>query len=230
MENTFHIVLVSNQKTFAKNVVPILEEDKNKISIISSEKALYTLLNRGKVDLILIELDFKPKDGITLTGEIKNYKKIKSPHIMLYSNKLDDYIQIIAYNSGVDDFISSNINPALLKARISSIKNRLTKIYTSTKRTPIESNFYVDKEQYLIHTSKGKISLPKKEFELINLMYKNNKKVFTRKEFTMLIWNLNEPTKSRRIDTHIRNIRKVLGKEVIKTIKGKGYSINNEML
>ncbi|MCC6181223.1 MAG: response regulator transcription factor [Bacteroidia bacterium] len=230
MVNIFHIVLISNQKTFANEVVPIIEEDNNKISIISSEKVLYNLLDKEKVDLILMELDFKPKDGITLTGEIKNNKKIKSPHIMLYSNKLDDYIQIIAYNSGVDDYISSNINPKLLRARISSIKKRLTDRYSSTDLIPRESNFYVDKEQYVIHTSKGKISLPKKEFELLNLMYKNNKKVFTRKEITMLIWNLNEPTKSRRIDTHIRNIRKILGKDVIKTVKGKGYSINNEIL
>jgi DNA-binding response OmpR family regulator len=91
-------------------------------------------------------------------------------------------------------------------------------------------NFFVDKEQYLIITPQGKISLPRKEFEMVNLMYQNIHKTFTRQDFAKLIWNSPEVANSRTIDIHIRNIRRTLGNDIIKTSKGIGYSINRDVL
>ena len=61
---------------------------------------------------------------ITLTSDIRNRKDIEQPYVIIFSNKQDDYIQITAFNSGADDFITTPIKPILLEARISTLKKR----------------------------------------------------------------------------------------------------------
>lgn len=207
-----------------------LEEKKYHIVHVQKEEELLTLLANGNVNLVIIELDFKNKDGITLTADIRNLKEIEQPNIILFSNKQDDYIQITAFNAGADDFIVSPIKPILLEARISTLKKRLAAKTIENTNKDLNPNFFVDRDQYLILTKNGKISLPRKEFEMVNLMYQNTHKTFTRQDFANLIWNSPEVANSRTIDIHIRNIRRHLGNDIIKTSKGIGYSINRDLL
>ena len=207
-----------------------LEEKKYKVSFVHSDEELYTLLHHGHVNLVIVELDYKFKDGITITSDIRNLKNIEQPYIILFSNKQDDYIQITAFNSGADDFIITPIKPILLEARIATLRRRTILKNEEETEEQKHPNFFVDKEQYLIITPQGKISLPRKEFEMVNLMYTNTHKTFTRQDFAKLIWNSPEVANSRTIDIHIRNIRRTLGNDIIKTSKGIGYSINRDLL
>jgi DNA-binding response OmpR family regulator len=230
MSKSFHITICSNSETTIKKTMEFLEEKKYKITVVKSEEELLHALTHDDVNLVIIELDFKQKDGITITSDIRNLKGIEQPFIILFSNKQDDYIQITAFNAGADDFIVSPIKPILLEARISTLKKRLANREPDILEEKIHANFFVDKEQYLIITPKGKISLPRKEFEMVNLMYHNIHKTFTRQDFAKLIWNSPEVANSRTIDIHIRNIRRTLGNDIIKTTKGVGYTINRDLL
>jgi len=230
MSKSFHIAICSNSETTIKKTMEFLEEKKYKITVVKSEEELLHALTHDDVNLVIIELDFKQKDGITITSDIRNLKGIEQPFIILFSNKQDDYIQITAFNAGADDFIVSPIKPILLEARISTLKKRLANREPDILEEKIHANFFVDKEQYLIITPKGKISLPRKEFEMVNLMYHNIHKTFTRQDFAKLIWNSPEVANSRTIDIHIRNIRRTLGNDIIKTTKGVGYTINRDLL
>lgn len=230
MQQSFHIVFVSNSESSVQKTADYLEEKKYKVSFVKSEEDLIDSLHKNDVNLVIVELDYKQKDGITITSDIRNLKGIEQPFIILFSNKQDDYIQITAFNSGADDFIISPIKPILLEARVSSLKKRLTNKNDEDFEKTNHSNFFVDKEQYLIITAKGKISLPRKEFEMVNLMYQNAHKIFTRQDFAKLIWNSPEVANSRTIDIHIRNIRRTLGNDIIKTTKGVGYTINRDLL
>ncbi|MBI3521421.1 MAG: response regulator transcription factor [Bacteroidetes bacterium] len=213
-----------------KKTIEYLEEKKYRVTFSKSDDDLHLSLSKNDVNLVIIELDYKYKDGITITSDIRNLKGIEQPYIILFSNKQDDYIQITAFNSGADDFIISPIKPILLEARISTLKKRLLNRTVKLSEEHLYTNFFVDKEQYLIITPKGKISLPRKEFEMVNLMYQNIHKTFTRQDFAKLIWNSPEVANSRTIDIHIRNIRRSLGNDIIKTSKGIGYSINKDLL
>ena len=230
MPQKFNIVICSNNDSSIKKIVDYLEEKNYAITLANSDEHLYSLLNSKLVNLVIIELDYKYKDGITLTSDIRNSKEIEQPYIIIYSSKQDDYIQITAFNSGVDDFIISPIKPILLEARISTLKKRFDNREADTIDEIKDHNFFVDKEQYLIITKAGKISLPRKEFEMVSLMYQNTQKTFTRQDFAKLIWNSPEVANSRTIDIHIRNIRRTLGNDIIKTTKGIGYTINRDLL
>ena len=231
MNKDFNIVICSNSEPSIKKMMDFLAEKNYEVSYAKNEEELLNALKKNATRLVVLELDLKNKDGITITSDIRNRKDIEQPYIIIFSNKQDDYIQITAFNSGADDFITTPIKPILLEARIGTLKKRFISGKPKKEVTDVvKSRFFVDREQYLIITDNGKISLPRKEFEMIDLMFQNIHKVFTRHDFAKLIWNAPEVANSRTIDIHIRNIRRILGNSIIKTSKGIGYTINTDLL
>ena len=196
----------------------------------NKESDLFSIINNNNIQLVIVELDFKGKDGISITNEIRNLKTIEQPYIIVFTDKLDDYIQITALNSGADDFIITPIKSALLEPRIAMLKKRFVSKHNNGIQEETTKKFYVDREQYAIVANNIKLSLPRKEFEMVSLMYFNSNKIFTRLDFAKQIWNSPDVAKSRTIDIHIRNIRRILGNEIIKITKGVGYTINLDLL
>lgn len=230
MNKDFNIVICSNSEPSIKKIVEFLEEKKYAVSFVKNEEELLKQLHTNRVSIVILELDLKHKDGITITSDIRNLKDIEQPFIIIFSSKQDDYIQITAFNAGADDFITTPVKPILLEARICTLKKRHVHSHNKQETKEESVKFFVDREQYLIVTENGKISLPRKEFEMIDLMFQNAHKVFTRQDFARLIWNAPEVANSRTIDIHIRNIRRILGNDIIKTSKGVGYTINRDFL
>ena len=69
----------------------------------------------------------------------------------------------------------------------------------------------------------NEISLPKKEFELIDLFVSNPGKVFRRQQILSLLWDEDTIVGERTVDVHIRKLRERFGNDIIRTIKGVGY-------
>lgn len=230
MNKDFKIVICSNSEPSIKKITDFLEEKKYSVFFARNEEELLKQLKTNSIHLVILELDLKHKDGITITSDIRNLRDIEQPFVIIFSSKQDDYIQITAFNAGADDFIITPVKPILLEARICTLKKRLTNSQSKQDAELEPTRFFVDREQYLIVTENGKISLPRKEFEMIDLMFQNAHKVFTRQDFAKLIWNAPEVANSRTIDIHIRNIRRILGNDIIKTSKGIGYTINRDFL
>ncbi|MEI7801682.1 MAG: winged helix-turn-helix domain-containing protein [Bacteroidota bacterium] len=86
-------------------------------------------------------------------------------------------------------------------------------------------NFFIDKESYLVYKNDISFNLPKKEFELVCLLYSKPGKVFRRLEIYKELWNTDNNLTDRTIDVHISRIRKKLGEEMIRTVIGIGYKL-----
>ena len=86
----------------------------------------------------------------------------------------------------------------------------------------------IDREKYLVTKDKKEIELPRKEFELLRLLCTVPGKVFSRKIIFEKVWGDKSASNERTVDVHIVNLRKKLGNELIRTLKGVGYKITTE--
>ncbi len=86
----------------------------------------------------------------------------------------------------------------------------------------------IDREKYVVIKDKKEVDLPRKEFELLRLLCTVPGKVFSRSQIFEKIWGEKSSSGERTVDVHIVNIRKKLGNELIRTIKGVGYKITTE--
>lgn len=84
----------------------------------------------------------------------------------------------------------------------------------------------INKEKFVVIKNNKEFQLTRKEFEILDLFCSVPGKVFSRKYIFQKLWTDQTNSKERTVDVHILNIRKKLGEEIIRTIKGVGYKCN----
>lgn len=194
-----------------------------KAHIATSYSEFTKILQKESAHLIIIDLDLDNTDAITVIKELKQQENTREIFVIVCSNKVDDFIQISALNSGADDFINLPVNTVIFESKIKSIIKRIGK-----EKKEALPYFYIDKEQYKIVMGNQSYYLPRLEFKLVNLLCSHPNKVFSKEEIAGEIWKNKDISSKRTIDIHVRNIRKELGQDIIKTYRGMGYSFNSK--
>jgi two-component system, OmpR family, alkaline phosphatase synthesis response regulator PhoP len=171
-------------------------------------------------DLILLDVMMPKMDGIEVCDTIRSMDQFKSTIICFLTARSEDYSQIAGLDAGADDYISKPVKPKVLVSRLNALLRR--------KANPIsnlntENQLYIDREKYLVKLNNQEIQLPKKEFELLALLYSKPNSVFERNVILEKVWGTDIVVGDRTIDVHIRKLREKIGDNYIKTIKGVGY-------
>lgn len=220
------IVFIDNSIHQIYKSLDTLNEKYNSIKVFNEEKDGVPFIFDNEIDLLFMNLDLIPQDAVSLTKEIRGKKKGTQPFIIIYSHKQEDFVQELVFNSGADSFINFHNKPAILHLFIKNLLRRRGIIKTE----PTNAAIVVDVERYLVFKKELPVQLPKKEFKVFELLYNNPGKFFSKSEIATLIWKDDKIALKRIIDVHIYNIRQLLGKRVIQSQKGRGYSINKKIL
>lgn len=176
------------------------------------------VLKNYSPDLILLDVMMPQMDGITLCQTIRESLK-SDVLIALLTARGEDYSQIAGFDAGADDYITKPIRPAVLVSRLKALLKRKSSIITP------EMGITVDRLRYVAVVDGKEIALPKKEFQLLELLLSKPGRVFTREEIYDTIWGEDVIVGDRTIDVHIRKLREHVGQDCITTIKGVGYKI-----
>lgn len=187
-----------------------------------------------KPHLILLDVMMPEMDGIETCEELRRSPQHENTVIAFLTARGEDYSQIAGFSAGADDYISKPIKPKVLISRIQALLKRvkMTEPGTTAEMQPVIelSDILIDRERFLVTKGGKDLVLPKKEFELLNLLISKPDKVFTREEIFSRVWGDNVIVGDRTIDVHIRKLREKIGEEYIKTIKGVGYKFLNPHL
>jgi len=173
--------------------------------------------------LIILDVMMPEMDGIETCREIKQIPQLENTIIVFLTARGEDYSQIAGFDAGADDYVTKPVKPRLLVSRIKALLRRHRSENEPTSNQLDLGSMVIDRERYVVILEGKEISLPKKEFELLQLLASKPNKVFSRDEIFAKVWGDNVIVGDRTIDVHIRKIREKLAVNNIKTIKGVGY-------
>jgi len=183
------------------------------------------LAQQLRPSLILMDVMMPQMDGIEACQIIRKELQMYQPIIAFLTARAEDYAQIAGFEAGADDYISKPIRPRLLVTKLESLLRRIN------PERPYESNalsIEIDRERYVVLINDKELNLPKKEFELLELLASRPGKVFNRDQILTLVWGNETIVGERTIDVHIRKLREKIGENYIRTIKGVGYTFNEK--
>jgi DNA-binding response OmpR family regulator len=188
--------------------------------VFTNETDLLVFLDSETPDAIFMNLHLQPNDAVVLLNDLVQLKMQSRPYIIIYSKKQDDFALELILNSGAHAFISFFDRPAIMTLFVRNLLRR-------RRRPEAARDFFLDVEARLIFCRGVPFQLPRKEFRLVELLYNEPDKYFSREQIAEMIWFNKAVAEKRTIDVHIYNIRNLLGRNVIILKKGEGYRINN---
>jgi len=224
-KKSIHILLVDDDTDILEFLKYNLEKEGYTISTASNGQIALDVFQKNKPVLVIMDVMMPVMDGIEACYAIRKMTTFPQPIIAFLTSRAEDYSQVAGFEAGADDYISKPIRPRLL---ISKVESLLRRVKPQALNTIIEvGQIKIDREKYLVETKDGIIQLPKKEFELLELLISKPQKVFTREEILGKVWGTETIVGERTIDVHIRKLREKLGDDYIRTIKGVGYTFVN---
>lgn len=181
------------------------------------------MCKKFKPDLVLLDVMMPGMDGMEACEAIRATPEIAHTVIAFLSARGEDYSQVAGFESGGDDYITKPIRPKVLVSRIKALLRRNAKSEEGESNIIERGDLRIDLEKYQVHQGEGILDMPRKEFELLQLLASKPGKVFSRDSIMDRVWGTEVVVGGRTIDVHIRKIREKIGDDRIKTIKGVGY-------
>ena len=170
-------------------------------------------------DLLILDVILPDGNGLEYLKEIREHYGL--PVIVLTALD-DEFTQIYSFDLSADEYVDKPVSPMVMTKRVKALMNR---IYGDQDIVNIKGIGFDFKAYRVLDKEKNEVSMTTKEINLIHLLYANRGCVVTRNQILDAVWGTEYIGEDRLIDTHIKNIRKKLGKDIIVTIKGVGYRI-----
>ncbi|MCD6133319.1 MAG: response regulator transcription factor [Deltaproteobacteria bacterium] len=212
------LLLVEDDKSLGQAIKEFLEERDYRIDWIQDPDDLPLHEKLKTYDLLLVDWILGNKEGLEIVKSIKK-KGIKVPVIMItVKSSLEDKLK--GFAAGVDDYITKPFFPEELLARIKAVLGRYCQIKEEIKI----GNLTIDSEKKVVYLSGKRIELTLKEFLLLEVLARKRGKILSYDFLIDYVWE--EGGSYETLKSHIYNIRKKIGKEIIKSIKGFGYKID----
>ncbi len=176
-----------------------------------------------KYDLIIMDVMLPELDGFSAVKEIR--KTCKAPILML-SARGEEYDRIHGFELGVDDYVVKPFSPKELMMRINAIMNRVKGSEEPAKRDIFEAKgLFIDFDARIVMVDGERVELSPKEYELLAYLVKNRGLALTREMLISNVWGYDYFGDDRTLDTHIKLLRKALGRysDSIVTLRSVGY-------
>ena len=220
------ILVVDDEKLLVKGLKFNLENEGYQVECAYDGAAAVELAREGHFDLIILDLMMPEIDGLEACMRIREFSNV--PIIMLTARS-EDTDKIIGFECGADDYITKPFNILELKARIRAMLRRASGGAQGRPASRITAGgLTLDTEQRVAVRDGEIVDLTAKEYDLIELLMKNPRRVYSRENLMNVVWGYSYTGDYRTVDVHIRRLREKLERhpaepELIMTKWGVGY-------
>lgn len=228
-EKMFRILVVDDEEHIRELLKFNLE--KNKYEVICAEEGneAVEMAVENKPDLILLDLMLPGIDGYDVCKVIRGKKETANIPVIMITAKGEEFDKILGLELGADDYITKPFSIRELMARVKAVLRRIN--MKSQEDVFKFGEIEIDFDKHHVTKNGEVLELTLKEYELLNILCKNEGKVMTREYLLDKIWGYEYVGETRTVDVHIRHLRKKIEKDdkspkFISTVRGIGYRFN----
>lgn len=213
-------ILVIEDETDIQNIIKaFLESEGYLVCLAGDGLAGFNKFNEQDFDLVLLDIMLPKIDGFTVCQMIRKQSDIPIVMLTALSSEED---QIKGFENLADDYITKPFSMKLLIKRVEAVLRRTEDRQDADKLK--YQQILVDRKCYKAYFEDQLLELTKLEFEILEFFVLNPRQVFSREQLLDRVWGMDYFGDPKLINTHIKNLRKKLPVDYIKTIRGVGYS------
>jgi len=222
------ILIVEDEVSFSDALEFLL--GKEGFSVITATNGADALkrFNQGGIDLVLLDLMIPEVTGTEVCRQIRSKSKV--PIIMLTA-KDSEVDKVVGLEIGADDYVTKPYSARELIARINAVLRRnLGEPTASDSGVMTIQGIRMDIDRHQVSLNGAPVSLPLKEFELLEFLMRNAGRVLTRMQLIDRVWGSDYVGDTKTLDVHIKRLRAKLeddpaNPKIIQTVRGLGYKM-----
>lgn len=195
-------------------------------------EAVY-LCRNNEYDIVIMDIMMPELDGFSACREIR---KISQVPIIMLSARGEEYDRINGFEVGIDDYVVKPFSPKELMLRVEAVMKRTRRGGSTAVNTPNEvveiggGGLKADITARIVYIDGERIDMSPKEYDLFFYLLANRNIALTREKLLTEVWGYDFFGDARTLDTHIKLLRKSLGRyaDCIVTLRGVGYRFDEK--
>lgn len=220
------ILVVEDEESLREPLVYILEREGFDVVEAADGPSAITEWQNSHPDLILLDLMLPGKNGMDVCREIRSRSTVP---IIMVTAKDSEVDKVVGLEIGADDYVSKPYSTRELVARIKAVLRRGDTNTTNASTAILEAGpVRLDADRHTVNVNGEPVSLPLKEFELLEYLMDNVNRVLTRGQIIDRVWGSNYYGDTKTLDVHIKRIRSKIEPDpanprFLVTVRGLGY-------
>lgn len=224
----YHILVVDDESRIRAIIKKYAEFEGHQVTEAGDGMEAVTLCRTHNYDIIIMDIMMPELDGFSACREIR---KISQTPIIMLSARGEEYDKINGFELGVDDYVVKPFSPKELMLRVEAVMKRVNHRGSAPQQPQnvvIEldgGGLRADVTARLVYIEGARVDMSPKEYDLFFYMLSNRNIALSREKLLCEVWGYDFYGDARTLDTHIKLLRKSLGKyaDYIVTLRGVGY-------
>jgi two-component system response regulator BaeR len=216
-----HILIVEDELKLARLQVDYLQNAGFDTDCLSNGLEVLPWLKVNHTDLLLLDLMLPGRDGLDICRELRRFSTVP---IIMITARIEEIDRLLGLELGADDYICKPFSPREMVARVKAVLRRQQVPTTEA----LNSALKLDHNSFRVLAGGQDIELTTVEFQLLQVLYQQPGRIFSRSKLMDLIYPDQRIVSDRTIDSHIKKLRKKLldllpDQELIHSVYGAGY-------
>ncbi|MFC0676051.1 response regulator [Brachybacterium hainanense] len=224
------ILIVEDEESFSDPLSYSLRKEGYEVAVADNGTDGLRIFSTHGADLVLLDLMLPGMSGTDVCREIRRTSSV--PVIMLTA-KDDEFDKVLGLELGADDYVTKPYSSRELLARIKAVLRRGQDAPEQAADTVLSAGrITMDIERHVVTVRGEEVSLPLKEFELLELLLRNVDRVLTRGQLIDRVWGANYVGDTKTLDVHVKRLRAKIEEDPrtpvhLVTVRGLGYKFES---
>ena len=223
------ILVVEDEESFSEALAYLLGKEGFDVFVADTGTAAVELFDKHGADLVLLDLMLP---GLSGTEVCKQLRSRSAVPIIMFTAKDAEIDKVVGLELGADDYVTKPYSSRELIARIRAVLRRHSDLgeIIEDNGSLVAGPVRMDVDRHQVSVNNASISLPLKEFELLEFLMRNSGRVLTRMQLIDRVWGSDYVGDTKTLDVHIKRLRAKIEVDpanpvFIQTVRGLGYKL-----
>lgn len=219
------IMVVEDEESFSEALSFMLKREGFEVEVAADGNVALEVFEQRGADLILLDLMLPGVSGLEVCRIIRTKSQV--PIIMLTA-KDGEIDKVVGLEIGADDYVTKPFSSRELLARVRSVLRRHGEPEELLPATVEAGPVRMDVDRHVVTVRGATVSMPLKEFDLLELLVRNAGRVLTRSQLIDRVWGADYVGDTKTLDVHVKRLRAKVEEDPanpvhLVTVRGLGY-------
>lgn len=220
-----HVLVVEDEAAISEPLAFLLEQEGYRVTVVDDGGRALDVFDAAPADIVLLDLMLPGKSGTEVCRELRLRSAVP---IIMVTAKDTEVDKVVGLELGADDYVTKPYSTRELVARIRAVLRRHQTEDEESDAVVECGRVRLDTDRHSVTVEGKEVSMPLKEFELLEYLMRNSGRVLTRGQLIDRVWGADYFGDTKTLDVHIKRLRSKIERNPsspaqLLTVRGVGY-------